>query len=112
MILVDTNILAPLPNGQDPQRELVKSALVSMMKRGEELVVAPQCIYEFWVIVTRPSSDKGMGFSGARAERWVTRIERMCRLLPDDLGVYSRWKDLVSATGTAGKAAHDGHLVA
>ncbi|HUO09611.1 MAG TPA: hypothetical protein VM008_14975 [Phycisphaerae bacterium] len=62
MILVDTNVLVRLTNGLDPQRNLAKTAIARMLKDNQQLVNAPQCLYEFWVINTRPETDKGLGF--------------------------------------------------
>ena len=95
MILVDTNILARLPDGADPLRDVAKAALLRLMRTQERLVVAPQCLYEFWVVATRPEKENGYGFTPDRAGRWLNQFKSLCAILPDDLGVYQRWEDLV-----------------
>lgn len=112
MILVDTNVLARLTNGLDPQRDLAKAAIAKLMRDQQELVIAPQCLFEFWVIITRPASDNGLGFSPARAGTWLTRLKRLCRLLPDNELVLQRWQDLVTTHNVLGKKSHDARLAA
>ena len=112
MILVDTNVLARLPNGTDPLRDIAKSSLIHMMRGQERLVIAPQCLYEFWVVMTRPEKENGYGFTPVHAGRWLHRLRHLAALLPDDLAVYERWENLVISQNTIGKKGHDAHLVA
>jgi predicted nucleic acid-binding protein len=112
MILVDTNVFARLPNGSDPLRDAAKGALVHLMRKGEILVVAPQCLYEFWVVMTRPAGENGYGFTAARAGRWLRWLRHLAALLPDELSVYERWENLVISQNTMGKKGHDAHLAA
>jgi predicted nucleic acid-binding protein len=112
MILVDTNILARLPNGADTLRDAAKAALVRMLRRPEKLVIAPQCLYEFWVVMTRPPQENGYGFTPARAGRWLHRIRNLATLLPDDIAICQRWENLVTTQNVIGKKGHDAHLVA
>jgi len=111
MILIDTCIFTRLPQRTDPLRAVAKSALEHLDKQ-EKLVVAPQCLYEFWVVVTRPLENNGYGFTSARATRWLRRIQNRATLLTDDLDVYRRWETLVNDQNVLGKQGHDAHLVA
>ena len=60
MILIDTNIFTRLSDKTDPLRASVKFAL-EHLDNQEELVVAPQCLYEFWVVMTCPRQNNGYG---------------------------------------------------
>jgi len=112
MILIDTNIFTRLPERTDPLRAVAKSALERLQENQEELVVAPQCLYEFWVVMTRPLQNNGYGFTSTRAARWLCRIHKITTLLPDDLDVYYHWEELVIRQNVLGKQGHDTHLVA
>jgi len=111
MILIDTNIFTRLPEDTDPLQAVAMAAL-KHLDNQEELVVAPQCLYEFWVVVTRPLQNNGYGFTSARATRWLRRIHNMATLLPDDIDVYHIWENLVRNKNVLGKPGHDAHLVA
>src|SRR3954469_7326517 len=112
MILVDTNILARLPNGGDVLRDLAKAAIVRMLRDNEQMVIAPQSLYEFWVVLTRPEKDNGYGFTPTQAQRWLWRAKQLCTLLPDTPEIYQRWENLVTTHNVLGKKGHDAHLAA
>lgn len=76
------------------------------------LVIAPQVLYEFWSVATRPTEQNGRGMSPAEAHAEVTSIQRLFRLLKDERGIYPLWEQLVSSLGIKGKQAHDARLAA
>ncbi len=53
MILLDTSILARLPDAENPDRKAVLSAISKLLRANEALVIFPQNIYEFWAAATR-----------------------------------------------------------
>ena len=113
MILIDTNIFTRIAEKtNDPLRAMAKSALAQLQKNQETLVVAPQCLYEFWVVMTRPIQNNGCGFTSTKATWWLGSIRNMATLLTDDLDVYYNWEALVSNKNVLGKQGHDAHLVA
>ena len=111
MILIDANIFVRFANKDDPLRATAKSAL-EHLDNQEELVIAPQCLYEFWVVMTRPRQNNGYGFTSAEAAWWIRNIQDKATLLTDDLDIYYYWEDLVRNKNVLGKQAHDAHLVA
>ena len=57
-------------------------------------------------------STNGLGWpiEAAIAER--RRIERLYRLVPDEPGIYEKWRDLVDEHRVAGRQVFDARLVA
>ena len=76
------------------------------------MVIAPQCLYEFWVVTTRPVKDNGLGYSPQRAASWLRHLKGLGLLLPENDGVYQRWETLVKDHDVKGKKGHDAHLAA
>ncbi|HKD36798.1 MAG TPA: PIN domain-containing protein [Pirellulales bacterium] len=111
-ILLDTNILVRLADVSSPHHEIASEAVDRIEADDHELCVVPQIAYEFWVVVTRPVSDNGLGLSSVAAEESVESWKSIFTMLLDERGVYSNWRDLVRQTGVIGKRAHDARLVA
>ncbi len=76
------------------------------------LVVAPQSLYEFWVVATRPQNVNGLELSIERALQEVTAIREAFTVLPDPPGLLDDWLDLCRTHGVSGKNAHDARLAA
>jgi len=112
MILIDTSIFVRLPNDTDPLLASAESALEHLRESRERLVVAPQCLYEFWVVVTRPLQNNGYGFTSSKAAWWLDHIQNMANLLTDDLDIYYYLEDLVRSRTVLGHKGHDAHMVA
>lgn len=112
MILVDTNLLLRAVISSDPQHALAVTAVKSVRQLGYVIYVVPQVLYEFWVVVTRPESDNGIGWSCDRARTEVGGIVTHFPLLSDRPTLYDAWLDLVTSPQVHGKTAHDARLVA
>jgi predicted nucleic acid-binding protein len=118
MILLDTSILARLPDTASPDRPIVLAALSKILRNNEELVVVPQNIYEFWAAATRrpgaPSSggQNGLGMSIERAAVWLRKIQNFCRVLPEVAEILPLWQNLVIPQRISGFRAHDLRLIA
>ena len=56
-------------------------ALDELRRRGHDLVIAPQVLYEFWSVATRPIAHNGLGMSPAEAHAELLVIQRLFRLL-------------------------------
>lgn len=111
-ILLDSNIVLRLVEPLHAHHQMSVSALDVLRKRGDELVIAPQVLYEFWSVATRPIENNGLGMSPADAHAELTTIRRLFRLLRDERAVYSIWEQLVSSLGVKGKQAHDARIAA
>jgi predicted nucleic acid-binding protein len=113
-ILLDTNVLARLVQSTSPQHLIAQFAVDSLQKRGENLCIVPQILYEFWVICTRPigSPHNGLGLTIDQANIEISRAASLFSFLPDTPAVFSEWQKLVVQHQIMGKSAHDARLVA
>ena len=117
MILLDTNVLTRMTRANDPQAGVSRTAIQTLFKRGEQLIVVPQNLYEFWVVATRaagapPAGANGPGMTPAQAGHWLRFIQRRFVLLPDRDDLSRLWLTLVEAYAVTGFRAHDVRLVA
>ena len=84
MIAVDTNVLVGAIQTFDlklptPARQAVKA----LGRQGEELVLFPQNLIEFWNVATRPQKVNGLGLTPEQAARYLDRFQILLRLLPE-----------------------------
>src|SRR5262245_52398736 len=117
MILLDTNLLARLTDSRDPQCSTARHAVHKLLAAGEQLVIVPQILYEFWAIATRargapPTGQNGVGMTIEQASQWVGFFQRRFTLLPDRADLPGRWHDLVKTLAIRGFRSHDARLVA
>jgi predicted nucleic acid-binding protein len=112
-ILVDTNILVRIA---EPEHELhapANTAVHLLRELGHDLCLVPQVHYEFWVVVTRPISQNGLGMSAEQAEFELSKLgSPLFRIFRDERVIYDHWRRLVNKYSTQGKPAHDARLVA
>jgi predicted nucleic acid-binding protein len=117
MILLDTNLLTRMTRAHHPQSSAARSAIQTLLRRGERLIVVPQNLYEFWAVATRapgapPAGANGLGMSPAQAGQWLRFFQRRFTLLPDREELSTLWQTLVETHGVTGFRAHDVRLVA
>jgi len=117
MILLDSNLLTRMTRARDPQAGMARSAIQTLLTRGERLIVVPQNMYEFWAVATRrpgapPAGQNGLGMTPAQAGQWVRFFQRRFAFLPDHDQLSKVWLTLVEAHGITGFRAHDVRLVA
>lgn len=117
MILLDTNILARITNSGDALCAPSRKAVDLLRARGEQLIIVPQNLYEFWAIATRPPGkppvgENGLGMSPERARAWVQFFCRRFILLADREELSGVWLSLVSGKRVTGYKCHDARLVA
>ena len=83
-----------------------------LLAEGHELYIVPQCLYEFWVVSTRPMNVNGLGRTPTETVADF-RVFKAAFILLDDLpSLYSTWEALVASTPVIGRKAHDARLVA
>lgn len=111
-VLVDTNVLARIAQPGHAQHAVALAASDRLILRGDDLRVVPQCLYEFYVVATRPVANNGLGMSPFAALREMDRIKRGYPLLADSPLILSAWTRLIFTHRFVGKAAHDARLVA
>jgi predicted nucleic acid-binding protein len=110
--LIDTNVLLRAAAPKSLQFAVAVEAIKRLATRGEELLLAPQVLIEFWSAATRPVDVNGYGWSAAEAGVKVVELLRQFPLLPETPAVFVEWLRLVSLYGILGKQVHDAKLVA
>jgi predicted nucleic acid-binding protein len=93
-ILIDTNVLIALINGAHPAHESVEAQLAELQAEGHALIVAPQCVYEFWVVATRPVVNNGLGKSPAEANELLEQILNTFQQYDDPPSIVDEWRRL------------------
>src|SRR5665213_1663566 len=111
MILVDTNIPLRIAQVGHPHRQVALDALEQLTLRGNErFAIAPQSLYEMYVVLTRPAAAGG-GRSGQDnvhlvkalwrdGEPFIAAQRELLQRVERDLAV--RVADLGDAQGNVG----------
>jgi hypothetical protein len=87
------------------------SSVAWLHAHRHECVLVPQVLYEYWVVATRPTENNGLAMPTAHVDSAISQWTQVFRLLLDERGVYSNWRQLVSTYDVKGKTAHDARLV-
>jgi predicted nucleic acid-binding protein len=112
-VLVDTNVLARSAQPAHEKHDEACQGLRVVHARRNELCVAPQIMYEFDVLCTRPDVQcGGLGMTLDRADAQLTRILSNSTLLPDPASTLSVWRELLRQPSVVGKTAHDARIAA
>ena len=113
MILVDTNIPLRLVQIDHPHRQIALDALqVLTLRDQEQFAVAPQSLYEVYVVFARPAEVNGFGLTSQQAGAEIAVARTLFELLPETPQVYPIWEGLIAKYAVVGKRAHDLRLVA
>ena len=111
-VLLDTNILARMAQPGHPHHAPALTAVDTLRRRGDELFLVPQVLYEFWVICTRPVEQNGLGLPVPVVIEKHEQAKALFTLLADNDGIFLAWEKLVRELHVKGKHAHDARLVA
>jgi predicted nucleic acid-binding protein len=117
MILLDANLLARMTDSANPQYGVARRAIQSLLAKNEQLIIAPQNLYEFWAVATRksgppPGGQNGLGMTPDQASQWLRFFQRRFTLLFDRDDLLMRWHDLVRTLGITGLRSYYARLVA
>ena len=110
--LLDTNILTRLVEPGHAMHQSALDAVKTLGRRGDALYIAPQNLYEFWVVCTRPLAVNGLGKTPAEALSELAQLKSLFLRLNDVPAIYDVWEYLVPSVPVVGKPAHDARLVA
>lgn len=110
--LVDTSVLARLPNTADPFHAVAARAVLELHRAGEVLQLTAQNLVEFRNLATRAKVANGLGLSAVDAEAKAAVFAGTFPLLAETPDICPAWKALVGALGVIGKRVHDARLVA
>ena len=110
--LLDTNFLLRHVEKTSIHHAITLVALDKLSRDGAQLCLAPQCLYEFWVVATRPVKVNGFGFTPAQTGALLSALQSSFILRPDTVTIFSEWERLVTTYAVQGKPSHDARLVA
>jgi len=74
--LLDTNILMRAAQPGHPMYATAVNAVAALRRRGDNLFLVPQNLYEFWVVGTRPLAQNGLGFTPAQARTEIDQLKK------------------------------------
>jgi predicted nucleic acid-binding protein len=113
MILVDTNIPLRIAQIGHSHRLVALDALKQLtLRNSEHFAIAPQSLYEMYVVCTRPANVNGFGMTAPQARAEIAATRALFTLLPETPQVYDTWEGLIARYPIHGKHAHDARLVA
>ncbi len=110
--LLDTNIVLRLADENAKEHRLVRRAVRQITVQGDQPVLVPQVLYEFWNTGTRPLAANGFGWDSERTRDEVERLLASFLLLPETSEVFRIWLELVTTQQVSGKQVHDARLAA
>lgn len=112
LYLLDTGVVLRFFDQTAAEHPECRDAAQMLTAAGHTVLVAPQVIYEFWVVGTRPAANRGFGWTSARASQGVNHLLGAFTLFPDTPAVFDNWRALVEQNSVIGKRAHDVRLAA
>jgi len=84
-----------------------------LSQHGAVFCYFPQNAAEFWNVCTRPASSRGgYGLTVAQTAKRMKLIEKNFKLLPDSLGTYTIWRQMVESHHVIGVQVHDAKIAA
>lgn len=111
-ILLDTNVLLRLADNSHPLHTVAAHAIRTLQSNGDELVLVPQVLYEFWAVTTRTVNANGLGESPSFANALIIKFCHSFRLLRDERAIYEAWFELVFTQQISGVKSYDARLAA
>lgn len=111
-ILADTNILLRSAEPAHPTHSQAVNAVRTLLANGDRVCLIPQNLIEFWNVATRPIERNGFGWSPAKTDVEISRLESLLTLLPDSQAIYREWRTIVLDNLVRGKQVHDARIVA
>ena len=113
ILLLDANLLLRISQPDHWHSQIAVRAVELLHGGGDECVIVPQSLYEFWTVATRPAqAPNGLGMTLADAETAVAEYSTNFRLLPDEPGILTHWRELVTDYQVMGLPGHDARYVA
>ncbi len=110
--LIDTNVLLRSAVHTSARNPAASGAISTLLARGDELLLAPQVLIEFWSVATRPVDVNGFGWSVDVVRGEIDRLLEQFPVLPETPVVFGEWLRLVTKHRVIGKQVHDTRLVA
>ncbi len=110
--LVDTNVLLRGATSASTRHSTAAGAIAALLAQGDQLLIAPQVLVEFWSVATRPIDVNGFEWPVALVRGEIDRLLDQFPLLPEMPAVFTEWMHLAARHEAIGKRVHDTRLVA
>jgi len=78
-----------------PQYRAATTSVSFLRTRGDSLFLAPQNLYEFWAVATRPLAENGLGMTVEATTERLKELKRSFILLQDTPSLFTTWESLV-----------------
>jgi predicted nucleic acid-binding protein len=111
-IQADTNILLRSAEPAHPTHTQAVNAVKTLLANGDRVCLIPQNLIEFWNVATRPVDKNGFGWSPAKTDVEISRLESLLTVLPDSQAIYREWRKVVLDNSVLGKQVHDARIIA
>lgn len=111
-IQADTNILLRSAEPAHPTHQQAVESVKKLLQNGDRVCLIPQNLIEFWNVATRPLDKNGFGWTPAKTDAEISRLESLLTVLPDTQAIYREWRKLVLQHSVIGKQVHDARIVA
>jgi len=110
--LVDTNVLLRGAVRTAARNPAATHAIAILLAQGDELLLAPQVLTEFWSVATRPVDVNGFGWSVDVVRTEIDKLLDQFPLMPETPAVFDEWLHLVTKHRVIGKQVYDARLAA
>jgi predicted nucleic acid-binding protein len=110
--LLDTNILLRSVNTSSDQHSLATDSVYQLLQDGNECLLTPQILIEFWVVATRPVEVNGLGWTAPTTQERISQFLAQFTLLAETPEIFTHWFQLVTIHKIKGKRTHDIRLLA
>jgi predicted nucleic acid-binding protein len=111
-IQADTNILLRSAEPDHPTHSIAVNAVKVLLANDDRVCLIPQNLIEFWNVATRPIDKNGFGWTPAKTDVEISRLESLLTVLPDSQSIYREWRKVVLDNSVLGKQVHDARIVA
>ena len=110
--LLDTNILLRSVDSSSSQHVLANYSVYQLLKQGNQCLLTPQILIEFWVVATRPVGVNGLGWTVPATQERINQFLTQFTLLEETPEIFTHWFQLVTIHKIKGKRIHDIRLLA
>ncbi|MDX2305488.1 MAG: hypothetical protein NW226_21935 [Microscillaceae bacterium] len=90
----------------------ISNKITNLLEENHELIICPQTLYEFYVVITRPFGQNGFGLTVAQAFPEIDNLIHIFKMLPDNQNIYPIWRALIDKYEIKGKRSHSVRLTA
>lgn len=112
LVAIDTNILLRAADQKNMEHTVAKTALAYLRDQKIPIALAPQVLFEYYVVLTRARAKSGFGYTAEKASLVLEELRQTCTFLADPPNLFERWLTLIKQHQVLGSRAHDVRLTA